>query len=76
MKLNIIVTSHFGAYYALVTIISRQIPINVVVAKEEPYEGYWRCRNELLSLENIKSIFNMKKIRSTIKKTNNINSSR
>lgn len=68
MKLNIIVISHFGVYYALVTIISRQIPINVVVAKEEPYESYWRCRNELLSLKNIKPIFNMKKIRSTIKK--------
>lgn len=69
---NIIVTTHFGAYYSLVNIISRLLPINVVIAKEKPYNGYIRCRNGLLNFPNIKPILTMEQIRSAIEEKQTI----
>ncbi len=65
-KPDIIVTTHFGAYYGLINIIPRILPINVVIAKEKPYNGYIHCRNGLLNSPNIKQILNMEQIRSAI----------
>ena len=64
---DIIVTTHFGAYYGLVNVISRVLPISVVIAKEKPYNGYMQCRNGLLNSPNIKPVLNMKQIFLAIK---------